>query len=172
MSSEGPTSQSSQTRQMCKSNQYLVGRQVLPSKTQWGNRRVQWMQEEQNTLQASGGIKKLSCLLQNICNMLLAQGKWVRCFPQEPLHPGRAGAEGPADGCWGCLSVRKTGNEKSMAPSTADFLMTDSSPIRPQAQRAAGALPPRAVSAPELSLLSGAERGLPRCLCGLDLALG
>ena len=119
-----------------------------------------------------GGIKKLSCLLWNICNMLLAQGKWVRCFPQEPLHPGRGRGRAPADGCWGCLSVQKTGNEKSVPPSTADLLMTDSSPLRPQAQRAAGALPPWAVSAPELSLLSRAECRLPWHLHGLDLALG
>lgn len=91
MSSEGPISQFSQMSQMYKSKQYLVGWQVLPSETPRRNQHVQWRQNEQNALQASGGIKKPSCLLQNICTMLLAQGKWARCFPQEPLQPGGPG---------------------------------------------------------------------------------
>jgi len=53
-------------------------------------------------------------------------------LPPGAITPARAGGRGLADGCWGCFSVRKTGNEKSVPLSTADRSMTGSSLLVPK----------------------------------------
>lgn len=151
-----------------------MGWQVLPSKTPWRSQHIQWRQKEQNSLQASGGIEKLSCLLQNICNMLLAQSKWVRCFPQEPLHPGWAGGGGAGRWLLGMPFCPENWEWKERAPehswSLNDRLIA---PLHPQARRVLRELShPGRLPAPALSLLSRAERRLPSRLCGLDPASG
>lgn len=170
MSLEGLTSNSLRWSRCTKVSKVLWDDRLCPQKHQGGTSVYSEGKRNEMLFRHQGASKSSAvfCKISAICYEPRVNES--DASPRSHYTPGWAGGGELADGCWRCLSVQKTRNEKSVPLSTADLLMTASSQLGPRAQHTAGALSAQVVSAPELAWLSRAECRLLQRLSGLDPA--